>query len=117
MFNSWRKGNTKYDLPAGVVDEVKGICKDYDRKRKALINGVEDEEVRRLYERYNDAVNDALLEIEEGIRHSIFDDIINSRGYERSAASIMIAHNGYAIRKRKLIYNIAINLHFIENRV
>ena len=113
MFGKWRKGDTKYELPSGVVDEVRGICKDYDRKRRALIIGDLSEEVRRVYERYNAAVNDALLVIEEGLRLIMLDDISNNRGYNRSSASLMIAHNGYAQRKRKLIYTIARNLHLV----
>lgn len=113
MFGKWRKNETKYDLPSGIVDEVRGICRDYERKRRALINGVDNEDVRCVYEKYNRAVNDAMLSIEEGLRLIILEDIINSRGYERSSASLMIAHNGYAQRKRKLIYKIAENLHFV----
>lgn len=113
MFNTWRKSATKYDLPAGIVDEVKGICRDYERKRRALINGNLNEDVRNVYECYNRAVNDALLSIEDGLRLIILEDIIDSRGYEKSSASLMIAHNGYAQRKRKLIYNIAANLHLV----
>lgn len=109
----WRNKNVQYDLPSGVVEEVKAICKDHDRKRKSLIYGIDNEAVRSTYERYNAAVNDALLSIEEGARLIILEDIINERGYNKSSAALMMAQGGYYQRKRKLIYGIASNLHLV----
>ena len=108
-----RRNSARYELPIGIVDEVKGICRDYKRKRAALSCGEVSGEVKALYERYNEAVNNALLSIEPELRAIILDDVIDKRGYYKSLATAYIAHRGYESRKCKLIYQIAVNLSLI----
>ncbi len=110
LFN---KNTPRWELPCGVEDTVRGICRDYERKRQALIGGELTEPVRQVYESYNKAVNNALLEIERELRGIILSDISEGVGYRRSRAKSYIAHNGYFARKRRLIYNIAKNLYLI----
>ena len=61
----------------------------------------------------NKAINNALEEIEVGLRKIIINDIIENRGYSKSGAQIVISKNAYYRRRRKLIYDIAVLLSLI----
>ena len=107
------KNSLKWRLPTGVVETVNGICRDYERKRDALAGNSIRAEVRSIYEAHNTAVNNALLMIEPTLRYLILEDIAARRGYNRSGARSYVAHNGYAERKCRFIYQIALNLNLI----
>lgn len=107
------KNSVRWKLPIGVVETVKGICKDYERKREALSVTSLKAEVRSAYEAHNTAVNNALLTLEPSLRYLILEDVAEKRGYNKSAARSYIAHNGYAERKCRFIYHIAVNLNLV----
>lgn len=100
-------------LPRGVVAIVKDICADYTR-RKAALSGDLPDNIRETYTRLNKAVEDALEEIEKGIRSAILSDVANGRGYDVSEATFYLAKNTYYRRKRKLIHDVAVALSLAE---
>ncbi len=97
----------KYDIPTSVVDIVKTICADYNRRERAIKFGTITGEVLECYVRLNAIIDKALEEVEVGIRKDMLSDIQKRRGYDFSAASPVISKNTYYRRKRKLIYDIA----------
>ena len=95
-------------MPKGVVTITTAICADYDRRARAIRAGIDDESVRTTYERMNGWVDSALAEIEEpGIRAEILRDMVNRRGYEKSAAQLFICENSYYARRRMVLYLVA----------
>ena len=108
-----RRNSARWELPVGIVDEVRGICRDYQRKRSELLSGKLSVEVKSLYERYNEAVNNALLSIEPELRAIILDDVIEKRGFYKSLAVGCVSHCTYESRKCEFIHQIAVNLHFL----
>lgn len=104
----------RWDINDGIVDIVKAVCADYDRRKRAIHYSLLTDEVRQEYIRLNDAIDKALEEnIEEGVRGYIFTDIQLGRGYDFSPASPYYAKNTYYQRKRKIIHDIAAILKLI----
>lgn len=100
----------QFELPSSVVEIVKTICADYDRRERAIKHGnVTGVVLERLVE-LNAIIDAALEDIEIGVREDMLRDIQNRRGYDFSPASYCISKNTYYKRKKKLIYDIAKNL-------
>ncbi len=97
----------KYDIPTTVVDIVKTVCSDYNRRERAIKFGTVTGEVLECYVKLNSIIDKSLEEVEVGIRKDMLSDIQKRRGYDFSAASLVISKNTYYRRKRKLIYDIA----------
>ena len=103
----------KWDMPTSIVEIVKAICADYDRRERAIKFGNVAGDVLMKYVELNNVINNALQAVEVGIRTELLRDIQNRRGYEHSAAVLIIAKNTYYNRKRKLIYDIAKDLRLL----
>lgn len=99
----------KWRIPSGVVEVVKSLCRDYDRREKAA----GDEAVAENNKRINTAIDEALESVEVGIRRDILHDVSNGVGYDMSQASPYMAKNTYYDRKRKVIHDIAKKLNLI----
>jgi hypothetical protein len=102
-----RRLTTKWDIPYSIVKIVVTVCADYDRRRIAIDLQTDTPEVLREYGRLNHIVDEALLDIEEGIRRVMLDDVSLGRGYDFSPASPFLAKNTYYQRKCKLVHDIA----------
>ena len=103
----------KWEIPTSVVDIVKTICADYDRRERMIKHSTITGSVLARYVELNAIIDKALEDIEIGIRRDMLDDIQKGRGYDFSAASPFIAKNTYYHRKRKLIHDIAEGLALI----
>lgn len=97
----------KWELPASVVDIVKAVVSDYDRRERAIKHSAITGEVLIRYVELNGVIDIALQDVEIGIRRDLLDDIRTGRGYDFSRASPFLAKNTYYQRKRKLIYDVA----------
>lgn len=102
-----RKGYTSYNIPRSVVNVVRSMCADYDR-RALLIRS--DTPSSQRYIELNGAIDKALEFVECGIRRTILDDIHLGRGYGYSPASAILSKNAYYARKVKAVYMIACEL-------
>ena len=100
----------KYDIPTSVVDIVKTICVDYERRERSIKFGNITGAVLARYIELNSIIDAALEDVELGIRKSLLRDIQKRRGYDFSEANWAISKNAYYRRKRKLIYDIATRL-------
>lgn len=104
----------RYEIPTNVVNIVKAICVDYERRKQLLRNdSALDPDVRAELLSLNVALESALDNVEIGIRKIILGDIQNNRGYDHSRSAAFLAKNTYYSRKRKLIYDIAKNMNLI----
>ena len=103
----------KWEIPTSVVEIVKTVCADYDRRERMIkhssITGV----VLDRYIELNAVIDKALESVEVGIRRNLLEDIQRGRGYDFSQASPFVAKNTYYQRKRKLIHDIALGLALI----
>lgn len=97
----------KYEIPTVVVEIVKSVCVDYDRRERAIKFSNVTGAVLTRYIELNNAVDKALAAIEVGLRKDMLSDINKKRGFQFSAASTLISKNAYYRRRRKLIYDIA----------
>lgn len=102
-----RKLKTRWDIPYSIVKIVRMVCADYDRRRIAIELNSESDAVISEYKRLNSIVDDALVEIDEGIRRVLLVDISIGRGYDFSPASPFMARGTYYQRKCKLVHDIA----------
>lgn len=109
-------GKKKYDcvkLPKGLNRVVVDIIADTDRRQKCIdLNSVRPE-VREFYVILNDAVNQAMNDVEIGIRQMMFKDFIYGHGFNKSDASPLISVNAYYRRKRKVIADVARAIYMI----
>lgn len=97
----------QYDIPTSIVELVKAICADYDRRERAIkFNNITGSVLARYIE-LNNAIDKALTAVEVGIRRDMLKDIGKRRGYDFSRAAAIISKNAYYRQKRKLIYDIA----------
>ena len=103
----------KWEIPRTVVELVRAVCDDYDRRSRMIQFGSVDGEVLEAYIALNRAVDKALEDVEAGIRKSVMSDICCRRGYHFSQASPFLAKNTYYARKRKVIHDIAVELALI----
>lgn len=103
----------KWEIPTSVVDIVKTVCADYDRRERAIKHSNITGPVLAKYIELNSVVDRALNDVEAGIRRSLLEDITEGRGYDFSEASSYLAKNTYYMRKRKLIHDIAEGLELI----
>lgn len=95
------------DIPASVVNIVKTVCADYDRRERMIKHSSITGTVLEKYVEWNAIIDKALEDVEVGIRRSLLEDVQHGRGYDFSATSPFLAKNTYYKRKRKLIYDIA----------
>lgn len=102
-----------WEIPASVVNIVKALVADYDRRSRAINRASQLCAAIATYTELNAVIDEALCGIEEGIRSELLEDIKRGRGYDASATSSFIAKNTYYQRKRKLIYDIAKGLSLI----
>jgi hypothetical protein len=105
VFGTW-------EIPRTVVDIVKSICADYDRRAIAMQTAAE--EIVNTYKAMNDAIDHAMQDIEPAIRRTMLEDIYTGRGYGYSPASAIMTKNAYYSRKRKAVHDIAVNLMLLE---
>lgn len=94
-----------YAIPSTVVNIVQSICADYDRRIRCIGNKRDD--VAERYRMLNDAIDNALADIEIGVRDVLLSDICLGRGYNHSPASAILTKSSYYSRKRKIIHDIA----------
>lgn len=101
----------RWEIPPTVVEIVKSICADYDRRAIAIQTAAED--VVNTYKAMNDAIDHAMQDIEPAIRRTMLEDIYNGRGYAYSPVSAVMSSRPYYARKRKMVHDIALELHLI----
>ncbi len=100
-----------WEIPYTVVNIVRSVCADYDRRAIAMQSCACD--VIDQYRALNDAVDRGLSDLEVGIRKIMLDDICSGRGYGYSPVSAIMTKNAYYHRKRKAIHDIAEQLKLI----
>ena len=110
---SRRKMYFKWELPASVVNIVKTVCADYDRRARMIKCTATTDSVLARYAELNAIVDKALEDVDIGIRRDLLEDVKKGRGYDFSAASPFLAKNTYYRHKRKLIHDIAKGLSLI----
>ena len=103
----------KWGIPKTVVVVVIAICADYDRRTKAMQLNTVPYEVARHYADLNEVIDNALADVEPGMRSLLLADLQQGKGYDKSMASPIIGKNGYYNRKRKVIHDIAVGLRLI----
>lgn len=108
-----RKQYGNFEVPSGVARMVNAICADYYRRDREIRDGNIKEGVARRYVEFNVAIDNALCDIEEGIRFEILRDISENRGYLKSSVQSIISKNGYYNRRRKLVRDVALALDLI----
>lgn len=102
-----------YNIPSNVVNIVKAVCADYERRQRAVESNKANGEVREEYIRLNTIIDEALSDVEIGLRDFFLRDFRDNHGYERSEATFLLSKNAYYRRKRKLIHDVAQALNLI----
>ena len=105
-----RRSKTKFNMPLTLVQMIKSICADYDRRADRIIHSLASNDVTEEYVKLNKAIDDAFVDVEIGLKKHLLEDIKTGRGYEASLASSFIAKNTYYKRKKKIIYDVARSL-------
>ena len=99
-----------YEIPTSTVRVVTSICADYNRREAAIKHSAVTGAVLARYVELNNAVDVALYDVEPGIRDLMLRDVADGVGYNRSAVACQLSKNAYYRRRRKLVYDIAVNL-------
>ena len=104
----------KHELPGEVVSVAVAVIVDYDRRARAIRQGVLSEHLLSWYRHYNEIVDEALLCVEDAARREFVSDIASGRGYEHSMIGWMFNRKAYYCRKREFIYRVARGLGLCE---
>lgn len=105
-----KKEYFSHEIPTSAVRVVTSICADYDRRESAIKHSAATGSVLERYVELNRAVDIALYGIEPGLRDILLRDVSGCVGYNKSAAACQLSKNAYYRRRRKLVYDIAVNL-------
>ncbi len=100
MYFSW-------EIPTSVVNMVNALCADYLRREREIRRNESPDDVLERYALLNRTVDDALAEVEAGMRDELLQDIARGRGYTRSPLQGCVSKNTYYRRRRKLVHDIA----------
>lgn len=103
----------KWELPKTVVETVRSICADYDRRELAIKYSTISGEVLERYIELNSAIESALSEIAPEIREYMLCDVATGRGYDFSPCTSFVSRRIYYLKKRKLVHDIAEKLYLI----
>lgn len=101
-------------LPREVVGVAVAVIADYGRRKREIERGALSEGLLSSYLRYNGIVDSAFECIEEGARRELMDDISVGRGWHTSKIGYMYTLRSYYIRKRQVIYTVAVGLGLTE---
>lgn len=99
-----------FDIPSGVVRMVTAICADYERREHEIKYSAAVGKVLCRHVELNTAVEDALRDIEPGLREAMLHDVAQGVGYNRSSVCAVVSKNAYYRRRRKLVHDIAVKL-------
>lgn len=102
----------EWDVPVDVVRLVRFLCAGYERRARSIRYKTFSERVLEEYRRQNAAIDAALSVVEEDMRAALLYDISEGRGYNKSDAAYL-CESAYIKRKRRVIHDIAVNLHLI----
>ena len=99
-----------------VMEIIEKLCADYPRRKRladylyyAKGNDADLAHLRGI----NAKIDEALSEVDEGLRDYMLSDIANRNGYGRSMASPFIRKDSYYAQKNKAILKMAMLCHFV----
>ena len=99
-----------------VMNSIENLCADYPRRKRLadyLIYTKKDDDNLRELMAWNAKIDEALSEVDEGLRGYMLSDIANRNGYGRSMASPFIRKDSYYAQKNKAILRMAMLFHFV----
>lgn len=108
-----RKVYGSWDIPPGVVRVVISICADYDRREREIKYSAVTGAVLSRHVELNAAVDRALEDVEPSLREDMLRDVAQGNGYNRSTIAVALSKNAYYRRRKKLVYDIAVNLSLV----
>lgn len=100
----------RWEIPGTVVQIVKTMCADYDRRAVIIRSAAQAHED---YKNINGAIDRGLTCAEEPVRRFLLEDIGSGRGYWYSPASALLSKNAYYARKKQIIHDIAVELRLL----
>lgn len=101
-------------LPREVVGVCVAVIADYGRRKREIERGALSEGLLSSYLRYNKIVEDAVECVETAARRELLDDIAVGRGWHTSKLGYMFTLRSYYLRKRQVIFNVALGLELTE---
>ena len=99
-----------------VMGLVEALCADYPRRRRLAdyLSYTKGNDADLAHLRgINEKIDEALNEVDEGLRGYMLSDIANRNGYGRSMASPFIRKDSYYAQKNKAILKMAMLFHFV----
>lgn len=105
-----------YELPSEVVQIVRGIVADYERRENAIKFSNVSGDVLSRYVEFNRAVDTALSVVDKNIRDDIMKDVALNRGYDFSLCSVHVSKCTYYLKKRQFIFSVANELNLIPKK-
>ena len=103
----------EWELPKSVVEVVRGVCADYERRENAIKFSSITGPVLNRYIELNGAVDEALCDIMPNMQREILRDVAENIGYDFSQCSNFVSRKTYFLKKRKFIHDVAEKLFLI----
>ena len=102
------------NIPAGVELIVVAMCADYERREKAISEGLVSHRTDMEYRYLNFKIYDAAAEIVGERQARVFINEIGRKSGYANSDTVAISETAYKIRKREVKVNIAKRLHLID---
>ncbi len=102
--------STDSRLTATVLEVLQTLCADYPRRKRIVecqFKRHTQEEVILNFKRTNDLIDEALTQVDEGIRMYVLSDIAHRNGYDKSMASPFISRTSYYRQKNNALLSMA----------
>jgi hypothetical protein len=97
-------------LTETVLDLIQTLCADYPRRKRIIeckFRTVTTDEAVARFKRLNDVIDDAMKQVDVGIREYVLSDIACRNGYNKSMASPFISRTSYYRQKNNALLEMA----------
>jgi len=102
-------------IPRSVEKAVLAMCRDYPRRKRCLENKSSSESISEVFAALNNAIDESVSFLPDIERNIMLRDICYGNSYYTSKLITMMSCNAYYMRRKKIIYGIAIAYNLIED--
>ena len=106
----------EFEVPRSVVEIVKSLCADYERRELAIKHSNISGDVLMRYVELNAAIDKAFSSFSPEVKGWMLSDVASGRGYDYSQCTSLLGRKAYYLKNRKIIFDIALDLYLLPKK-